>query len=97
MPMTDEQLTDVARDLARKIFVIANDTAHTDLVALKNAVGKIDTAMNATTTQLANARPGEVFKQALLEEVKSVAPKFSNAQAGFALVFWVAKEVGFDF
>jgi len=96
MPMTDIEITDVARTLAKKIFVVTNDTAHSSLSELMDAVEAIDQAMNATTTQLSAVRPGEVLKVALLDHIRDAASKFSIAQAGIALVLWVAKEVGFD-
>ena len=93
--MDINEISQVASALADKIFVEGNKTAHTDLDGLKTAIATIDTAMNATTTQIQAVRPGEVLKLALLDAIRDAAGEFTVQDAGFALVLWVAKEVGF--
>ena len=94
MAMTDAQLRSVAVELARRIFVTAAATAHSDLDDLKLAIQKIDTAMNATTTQVEAAAPGVVLKVALRDEIQTAAANLTNSEAGIAVAYWALKETG---
>lgn len=94
MAQTNQQIKESAKELAERLFVQPNATATVDTTTLVNAVQKIDTAMNATTTQVQNAMPGVVLKTALLNYFKQSWPNATNQQAGIALALWALKEVG---
>ncbi len=94
MAMTEQELYEIATELAKRIFVQATITAHSNLDQLKDAAEAIDTGMNATTNQLQTFYPGEVVKLAFLDYAKDQASDLTNQQAGIALAFWSLKEVG---
>lgn len=94
MAMTDAEQYEVARELVDRIFVQPGVTAHADLDDLKAAVGAIDTAMNATTTQVEAAYPGVVTKTAFLSYAQAQASGLTAQEAGVALALWALKEVG---
>lgn len=94
MAYTDTELTEMAKYLAKKIFVQTNSVAHTDVATLKLAINRIDQIFALTTTQTATLRPDEVLKTAIVNEVKTVAPTFSNQDVAIALMIWTAKESG---
>lgn len=94
MAMTDAELTDVARELARRVFVQARATAHSDLGELKTAIANIDTAMSATTTQANALYPGDVIESVMLGRARVGAPNLTVQQAGVALALWSLRRIG---
>ena len=94
MAYTDSELTILAEYLARQIFVKTNAVANSDVTALKLAINKIDQIFALTTTQANNLRPAEVIRDAIINEVKAVAPNMSNQDIAVAMIVWTAKEAG---
>lgn len=85
---------DIARELAKRIYVETNKTASIDLIGLLTAANAIDTAMNATTNTVATQKPGIPLKTALLQFLQDSQPDLTSQEAGIALMLWTAHEIG---
>lgn len=95
MAMTDQEKTDVAVELIRRIFVSPNVTAHGNLDDIKAAIGKIDDAMGATINQIDSAGYGAITLEIVLKtEAQAGAVNLTTQQAGLALAYWALKRVG---
>lgn len=90
MALTDKQR---AAKLADRIFEAAGKTAHSDIPALIAGFQALDTAFNATTTQVENAAPGVMLKVALLNAVQADAPNLTTPEAAVLLALWALNEV----
>lgn len=93
MALTDQEITTVARELAKRIYM-QGVTADSNRTALKAAIQAIDQGMEATTNQIQTQYPATVLKVALRDHIKASAPNFTNQQAGVALALWALNEVG---
>jgi hypothetical protein len=92
MAQSEAQLQKIARDFARKAYRSAIATSnHTEL---KDAMGKIDLAMNATGNQIAAKYPTIALKSAIFQEMKTVAPNITASHAATALAIWALEEAG---
>jgi len=92
MAQTDQQRTDAARELVKKMFLETNATATLNFDDIKAAIVFTDITMNALPGVLDQAK---TIKQNL--EARLPEPFFSSAtteQKGIAMAIWAMKEVG---
>lgn len=92
MAKTDQELTDIAYSLARKIF--GNATAHSNKTELKAAIQALDSGMDATTDAIQSAHPGKGLKVAIRDHIRVTNPNLTNQEAGVILTYWALHEVG---
>ena len=92
MAKTDQELTDIALEVAKEIF--ASATAHSDKTELKAAIQTLDNGMDATTDAIQGAHPGKDLKIAIRDHIKATSPNLTNQEAGVVLAYWALHEVG---
>lgn len=92
MSLTQQQRTEAARELAKKLFQEVSKTANLNLDDLAAAVGSIDDTMDALPAALTAGQTIKTnFVQRLPEPFKSNST--ANEKA-IALMIWAMKEVG---
>jgi len=92
MAQTDQQRTEAARELVKKMFLETNATATLNLDDVKAAIVFLDNAMDALPSAFNQTK---TIKQNLAlglpEPFKSIA---TTEQKGLAMAIWAMKEVG---
>ena len=93
MAQSDTQLQKVARALVVRIYAAATATSHH--IQLRDAIGQIDSGMNATGNQIVTAGYGSTpLKTAMFQRMQTVAPNITGPQAAIALALWALEEAG---
>ena len=94
MAQSDAQLHKVARALVQRIYVNLSVVANCNHTQIRDAIGQIDSGMNATGNQIAALYPTTALKTAMFQRMQTVAPNITGQQAAVALALWALEEAG---
>lgn len=94
MAMTDSEMREVARELARKLFQDTSATATLNLDDLKAAVAAIGQVMEATGTQVNSQYPGATIEQAINQHFPAPFGAATLSQKAIAVALWAMKRGG---